>query len=156
MTLQVSSPAFAPGSPIPKKYAYRGEGQNVSPPLRWRGAPAGVKSFALIVDDPDAPSPRHPRPTPWVHWVLWNLPAQASSLQEGSAGGGHSGTSDFGKPGWGGPLPPPGSGRHRYVFKVYALDTTLNLAPTARKADLLAAMQGHILAQGELIGTYER
>jgi len=156
MKLSITSPAFSPGGAIPKKYAYTGEGQNVSPPLRFSGVPEGAKTLALIVDDPDAPSPKHPRPDPWVHWVVWNIPASVTGLQEGSGGGGQSGTSDFGKVGWGGPFPPPGSGRHRYVFKLFALDVRLELQGSARKPDLLAAMKGHVLAQGELVGTYER
>lgn len=156
MKLEVSSPAFAAGGRVPKKHAYAPEGRNISPPLAWSGPPAGVESFALIVDDPDAPSPKHPRPNPWVHWVLWNIPGTARALLEGSDGGGRSGTSDFGRVGWGGPFPPPGSGRHRYVFKLYALDKRIDLPSSARKSDLLRALAGHVLAQGELVGTYER
>jgi Raf kinase inhibitor-like YbhB/YbcL family protein len=156
MTITVNSSAFDAGAPIPKKYAFTGEGDNVSPQLSWTGAPAGVKTFALTVDDPDAPSPLRPRPNPWVHWVLWNIPGDKTSLDDGESGGGVSGTSDFGQTGWGGPMPPPGSGTHRYFFKVYALDTSLNLPSSATKTDLLAAMEGHILAEGSMHGTYQR
>jgi hypothetical protein len=156
MTLTVTSPAFESGQPIPRKHAHEQEGDNVSPPLRWSGAPPETKSFAIIADDPDAPSPSNPRPDPWVHWVLWNVPGDCTELREGNSGGGQSGTNDFNKTGYGGPLPPPTSGKHRYFFKVYALDTTLDLSQSATKANLLDAMEGHILAQGETHGIYER
>lgn len=156
MALHLTSPAFEAGGPIPRKHAYRGEGENLSPPLIWTGAPDATVSFALIVDDPDAPSPSRPRPNPWVHWVVWNIPGDRAALPPGEAGGGVVGTSDFGESAWGGPMPPPGSGRHRYFFKLYALDTALGLRPGATKADLLDAMQGHVLAEGSLHGTYER
>ena len=153
--MNVTSSAFAEGKPIPKKYAYRGEGANVSPPLSWSGAPEGTKSFALLVEDPDAPSPRNPRPKPWVHWVLYDIPAGVTSLAEGQSSG-TQGKNDFGEPAYGGPMPPPGSGTHRYFFKVYALDKELKLPAGATRDQVLAAMQGHILAQGELYGTYAR
>jgi hypothetical protein len=156
MPLTVTSPAFAAGTPLPRKHAYVGEGENVSPPLAWSGAPAGAKAFAIIADDPDAPSPRKPRAKPWVHWVLYDLPALVTSLAEGQTGGGTRGTTDFGETAYGGPMPPPGSGTHRYFFKVYALDTALKLAPGATKDALEAAMKGHVLAEGALHGTYER
>jgi hypothetical protein len=153
--LTVESAAFAAGEAIPKKYAYRGEGDNVSPPLTWAGAPEGTRSFALVCDDPDAPSPRNPRENPWVHWVVYNIPPDRTALEEGDAGG-VQGKSDFKERGWGGPMPPPGSGTHRYFFKVYALDTKLALGEGATKAELLKAMEGHILGQGEIHGTYTR
>jgi hypothetical protein len=154
--LTVESAAFEAGKAIPKKHAYKGEGENTSPPLSWSGAPQGTKSFALICDDPDAPSPRNPRENPWVHWVIFNIPADRTTLDEGSAGDGVEGKNDFKEHGWGGPMPPPGSGTHRYFFKVYALDTKLALGKDATKAELLKAMEGHILGQGELHGTYVR
>ncbi len=156
MTLELTSRAFEQGQSIPTKHAYKGEGDNLSPPLAWSGAPEGTQSFALICDDPDAPSPLRPRPKPWVHWVVYDLPAGLASLDEGGNGGGVEGTTDFGEKAYGGPMPPPGSGTHRYFFKLYALDATLGLDPGASKADLLAAMEGHVLAEVELFGTYER
>lgn len=156
MSLQVTSSAFATGKPIPKAHAYRGEGDNLSPPLAWSGAPEGTRTFALVVDDPDAPSPKRPRPNPWVHWVVFNIPSEVTSLAQGEAGGGQQGTNDFGEASWGGPLPPPGSGVHRYFFRLYALDAKLELSQRAAKADLLAAMEGHVLAEASCYGTYER
>jgi Raf kinase inhibitor-like YbhB/YbcL family protein len=148
MKFQVASTAFAEGQPIPQKYT--GDGDDVSPPLTWSDPPAGTKSFALICDDPDAP-----RGT-WVHWVLFNLPPTLRGLPEGaSAGAAIDGVSDFGEVGYGGPAPPKGK-PHRYYFKVYALDTTLNLPAGASKADVMAACKGHVLSEGELMGTYQR
>lgn len=149
MTIQLTSPAFPPNGPIPRKHT--GEGPDISPPLAWSGLPAGTKELALICDDPDAPTPK-----PWVHWVLYKLPPTLSGLMEGSAGGGLEGQTDFGRPGWGGPMPPRGHGVHRYFFRLYALDRPVALKAGASKEDLLAAMKGHILDQGELVGTYER
>ena len=156
MALTVESSAFDEGAPIPKKHAYKGEGQNISPPLQWSGAPGGTQSYVLICDDPDAPSPKNPRPNPWVHWVVYNIPGSCTSLGEGDNGGGTEGRTDFGETAWGGPMPPPGSGTHRYFFKVYALDTTLSLNPGANKDEVLAAANGHVLDNGELFGTYHR
>jgi Raf kinase inhibitor-like YbhB/YbcL family protein len=156
MSLSLTSTAFDAGRPIPKKHAYTGEGQNVSPPLAWTGAPAGTRSFALICDDPDAPSPQRPRPKPWVHWVLFDIPAATGGLAEGQTGVGVNGRTDFGEEAWGGPLPPPGSGTHRYFFKLYSLDTMLELKAGATKDDVLAAMMGHVLAEAEVFGTYVR
>ncbi|MHC4917883.1 MAG: YbhB/YbcL family Raf kinase inhibitor-like protein [Planctomycetota bacterium] len=154
--LTVSSSAFEAGKPIPKKHAYKEEGENISPALSWSGAPSGTKSFAVICDDPDAPSPKKPRPNPWVHWVVYNIPPDRSSLAEGETGDGTVGKNDFKETGWGGPMPPPGSGTHRYFFKVYALDTALDLAAETTKEQLIKAMEGHILAQGQVFGTYVR
>jgi hypothetical protein len=156
MSLNVESKAFEPQQAIAQKYAYKGEGQNISPPLSWSGAPQGVASYVVIVDDPDAPSPKNPRPKPWVHWVLYNIPPQTTALAEGATGGGVQGKTDFGETAYGGPMPPPGSGTHRYFFKVHALDTTLDLEPGATKDQVLDAMEGHVLAKGEIYGTYER
>ncbi|MCD6497497.1 MAG: YbhB/YbcL family Raf kinase inhibitor-like protein [Deltaproteobacteria bacterium] len=154
-TFKVTSSAFEPGKPIPSVCAYKGAGQNQSCPVSWSGAPDGTKSFVLIVDDPDAPSPRHPRAKPWVHWVLYDIPSETTSLGQGQSVG-LVGRNDFGETKWGGPLPPPGSGRHRYFFKVYALDKMLHLSAGASKDQVIAAMKGHVVAQGELVGTYER
>jgi Raf kinase inhibitor-like YbhB/YbcL family protein len=158
MTLQVTSTAFAEGQPIPQKYTC--QGSDVSPPLKWTGAPPNARSFALIADDPDAPDPKAPKMT-WVHWVLYDLPATTTELAENVAktptlpNGAKQGITDFKRIGYGGPCPPPGDA-HRYFFKLYALDTMLNLKPGATKPDLLKAMEGHILAQGQLMGTYKR
>jgi Raf kinase inhibitor-like YbhB/YbcL family protein len=153
MSIEVHSSAFQPGALIPKQYT--GDGADKSPPLRWSDPPAGTKSLALICDDPDAP-----RGT-WVHWVLFNLPAEARELAEGMpttetlSNGARQGKNDFGKIGYGGPAPPKGK-PHRYFFKLYALDTALDLRPGATKAQLLEAMKGHILAEEQLMGTYAR
>lgn len=153
MTIEVSSTAFGSGATIPKQYT--GDGADRSPPLRWSEPPGGTKSLALICDDPDAP-----RGT-WVHWVLYNLPAQARELEEGVpaketlSNGAKQGKNDFGKIGYGGPAPPKGK-PHRYYFKLYALDTAVDLPPGATKAQLVDAMKGHILAEGQLMGNYGR
>lgn len=150
MTIEITSSAFKDGAPIPKKYS-----GSISPPLRWTGVPDGTKSLALICDDPDAPMGT------WVHWVLYALPPDLNELPEGVPavetleGGGDHGTNDFKGLGYGGPSPPPGK-PHRYYFKLYALDIELDLGPGARKKDVVKAMKGHILAQGELMGTYQR
>jgi Raf kinase inhibitor-like YbhB/YbcL family protein len=154
--LTLTSPAFVAGQPIPRKYSC--EGDDRSPPLRWSGAPAGTKSFALVVDDPDAPDPKAPRMT-WVHWVLFNVPATVTELAEGvSSSGLPAGTvearNDFARTRFGGPCPP--IGRHRYFHKIYALDAMLPAGKVADKAALEAAMKGHVLAQAELIGTYQK
>lgn len=156
MSLTITSPAFAPGGEIPAVCTC--EGADTSPRLEWSGAPAGTKSFALIVDDPDAPDPAAPKMT-WVHWVLYNLPADATSLPEAvkpSAlpAGTLEGTNDWKRTGYGGPCPP--IGRHRYFFKLYALDTTLPDLKSPTKVALEKAMQGHILAETQMIGTYQK
>jgi Raf kinase inhibitor-like YbhB/YbcL family protein len=153
MNLQITSSAFAEGRPIPDKYACAGP--NVSPPLQWVNAPAGVKSFALIADDPDVPVGT------WVHWVLYNLPPATRSLAENLPpspelpDGSKQGVNDFQQPGYGGPCPPPGK-PHRYFFRIYALDTALSLKSGATRKELLQAMEGHVLTQGQLMGTYQR
>lgn len=148
--LKVTSGAFEANGRIPEKYT--GEGQDVSPPLKWElEAGGGVKSFALICDDPDAP-----RDKPWVHWVVYGLPGDCYELEEGSANGGREGMNDFGNQGYGGPMPPEGHGVHHYHFKVYALDQEPQVAEGATKDQLLEVMEGHIMDEGELIGTYER
>lgn len=161
-TLSLSSAAFDNGSAIPEKHT--ADAADVSPPLAWSGAPAGTKSWAVVCDDPDAPSPRTPGPEPWVHWVAYNIPAEAASLPENAGDasvaadvtqGRNSWPSD--NAGYRGPAPPPGSGTHRYFFKLYAVDTLLDLDPdTATKAALLAALDGHVLAEAEWMGTFER
>lgn len=151
--MRLVSTAFQESSSIPRKHT--GDGSDVSPPLEWSDAPEGAKTFALIVDDPDAP-----RGT-WVHWVLFNIPADRTDLAEAQPargalpGGARQGKNDFGKLGYGGPAPPPGK-PHRYLFKLYALDTTLNLPEGATKKQAEDAMKGHILAETQLIGTYGR
>jgi Raf kinase inhibitor-like YbhB/YbcL family protein len=156
MTLTIESSAFAHMGEIPKRYTC--DGANVSPPLAWRTIPEGTKSLALVVDDPDAPDPAAPKMT-WVHWLLYNIPTNASGLPQGVApgdlpAGTGEGLSNWGTTGYGGPCPP--IGRHRYFFKLYALDTRLSDLSTPSAAALEAAMQGHILAHAELIGTYQR
>jgi Raf kinase inhibitor-like YbhB/YbcL family protein len=152
MTIELSSPAFAQGETIPEKYTC--DGEDISPPLQWQNVPEGARSLALIVDDPDAPR------GDWVHWLLYNIPETAGELPENVApaesvpGGGSQGSSSWSRVGYGGPCPPGGT--HRYFFKLYALDTELDLDAGATKEALLAAMEGHILGQGELMGTYAR
>ncbi len=147
--LTVRSAAFAEGGPIPKKHT--GEGEDVSPQITWSGAPAATAEFALICDDPDAP-----RATPWVHWVLYNIPADVKELPEGAKGIGTEGVNDSNMAEYNGPMPPRGHGVHHYHFKVYALDAKLGLKPALTKDELLAAMKGRVIAQGEIVGTYER
>ncbi len=152
MEIKLTSSAFEDGGMIPSKYTC--DGDDVSPPLNWDNVPEEVRSIALICDDPDAPMGT------WVHWVLFNLPAGARELSENVpadntlADGARQGLTDFGRVGYGGPCPPGGT--HRYFFKIYALDVQVELASTARKQDLLGAMEGHILAQGQLVGKYKR
>jgi Raf kinase inhibitor-like YbhB/YbcL family protein len=147
MTIQLTSTAFSEGSTIPQKFTCAAE--NISPALSWTGIPTNTQSLALIVDDPDAPSGT------WVHWVLYNLPPDQGSLPEGVQGVGTPGTNDFRKLGYGGPCPPPGK-PHRYYFKLYALDMVLNLQSGVTKADVEKAMNGHVLAQGQLMGKFSR
>jgi len=145
--LKLSSTAFKEHASIPKQYTCNGK--DVNPPLMIDNIPKGTKSLALIVDDPDAPVGI------WVHWVVWNIDPSIREIKENFLPqGAIQGINDFGKNAYGGPCPP--SGTHRYFFKVYALDTLLNLPPHARKADLEKAMKGHIIGQGELIGTYKK
>jgi Raf kinase inhibitor-like YbhB/YbcL family protein len=152
-TLSVTSSAFNAGGSIPRKYTC--EGEDIAPPLEWSGIPAGAKSLALIVDDPDAPDPKAPQRT-WVHWVVYDMPPATTGLPEGGAlpAGAYEGKNDWGRTGYGGPCPP--IGRHRYFHKVYALDVVLGNLGQATKAQLEAAMKGHILAQAQLMGTYQK
>jgi len=153
MSIQVTSAAFADGQSIPAKYTC--DGSDISPPLQWTNAPPNAKSFALVADDPDAPVGT------WVHWVIYDLPAGTGALPENvaksqfAAGNAKQGINDFRRIGYGGPCPPPGK-PHRYFFKLYALDMLLDLKPGLGKKDLLKAMEGHVLAQGQLMGTYQR
>lgn len=151
--MKLVSPAFTDGQPIPEKHTC--DGANVSPPLSWSEAPPGTRSFALICDDPDAPVGT------WVHWVLYGLSPATTELPEMLApaeqlpGGAKQGLNDFRRVGYGGPCPPPGR-PHRYFFKLYALDAELGLRSRATKADLVRVMAGHILAEAQLMGTYQR
>ncbi|NMC20282.1 MAG: YbhB/YbcL family Raf kinase inhibitor-like protein [Thermogutta sp.] len=160
MAFTLTSPAFENGKPIPKKYT--GEGADVSPPLEWKDVPEGTRELALICEDPDAPTKE-----PWVHWVIYKIPPQATSLPENVPK-----TSRLSKPegalqgrnswpsgqtiGYRGPMPPPGHGRHRYYFRLYALDAKLVIEPGVTKSVLWTNMKDHIVGQAELMGTYER
>jgi hypothetical protein len=152
MSFEISSPAFANGQPIPSDFSC--DGRDVSPALTWTEPPAGAQSFALIMDDPDAPMGT------WVHWVIFNIPASTRDLKEGTptdtqlSDGSLQGKTSAGSNGYHGPCPPAGT--HRYFFKLYALDTILSLSANADKKELLAGMEGHILANVELIGTFSR
>jgi Raf kinase inhibitor-like YbhB/YbcL family protein len=156
MTFTITSPAFEQNGEIPARYTC--EGENISPPLNWSGAPAGTESLVLIVEDPDAPDPAAPRMI-WVHWILYNIPAATTGLAEairsdrlpGAAG---EGFSDWIRPGYGGPCPPVG--RHRYIFRLYALDIILPEMHRAKRAAVEQAMKGHIIGTAELIGTYKK
>jgi Raf kinase inhibitor-like YbhB/YbcL family protein len=144
-SISVTTPAFQAGGDVAAKFTCNGA--NVNPELRIDGVPSEAKSLVLIVDDPDAPRGL------FTHWIVWNIDPKATDIGENSApAGGIQGTNDFGKRNYGGPCPP--SGTHRYFFKIYALDTKLDLKPSARRAELDAAMRGHTLAQGELMARY--
>lgn len=153
MAFTLSSSSFQNGGDIPKKYTC--EGADVSPELSWTAPPQGTRSFALIADDPDAPAGT------WTHWVLYDLPPDTHNLEENVAkvdelpNGARQGRNDFRKIGYGGPCPPAGKA-HRYFFKLYALDAKLNLAPGASKQEVENAVQGHTLANAELMGKYKR
>ena len=152
--MEIISSAFTPGGSIPKLYTC--EGRNISPPLAWSGIPARAKSLVLIVDDPDAPDPAAPRMT-WVHWLLYNLPVDGSGLAEAIEAlppGTLDGLNDWKRTGYGGPCPP--IGRHRYFHKLYALDVVLPDLKTPDKRGLEHAIQGHIVAEAQLIGTYQK
>lgn len=152
MAFEMTSAAFASGQAIPQ--AYTCDGEDISPPLEWGDPPAGTQSFAMICDDPDAPGGT------WVHWVLYNLPDHTRSLPEGLlphaelSGGGRHGENSWGRLGYGGPCPP--SGTHRYFFTLYALDQVLELPTGATKEQVLRAMEGHVMAEAELMGIYSR
>jgi Raf kinase inhibitor-like YbhB/YbcL family protein len=158
--MKLSSPSFAEGQPIPVKHT--GEGADVSPALAWENVPQGTQEFALICEDPDAPTPE-----PWVHWILYKIPANVTGLPEGvppdaklsSPAGALQGRNSWpsGRTmGYRGPQPPKGHGTHHYHFRIFALDAPLYALPTVDKASLVKAMQGHILGEATLVGTYER
>jgi Raf kinase inhibitor-like YbhB/YbcL family protein len=153
MALTITSPAFAPNGAIPREHTC--EGKDFAPALEWSGAPAKTKSFALIVDDPDAPDPKAPKMT-YVHWVVYDIPAAQRGIPRGGAlpPGAREGKNDWKRTGYGGPCPP--IGRHRYFFKLYALDALLGDLSAPTKAQLLEAMKGHVVEQAELVGTYEK
>lgn len=158
MSLTLRSDAFEPGAEIPVRHTC--EGDDLSPPLTWSDAPPGTESFALVVDDPDAPDPENPRTT-WVHWVVYNLPPAVEGLVEGAGndaddlpGGTLQGRNDWQRTGWGGPCPPIGC--HRYFFKLYALDARLDDLGEPTKGELEAAMAGHVVGRVELVGTYRK
>ena len=151
--ISISSEAFKDGGTIPEEYTC--EGEDISPPLSWQGLPAGTKSVALIMDDPDAPG------RTFVHWVIYNIPLSTQKLAKGTprkeklVDGSLQGMTDFGRAGYGGPCPPPGK-PHRYFFKIYAIDKILDLPSNVSKGDVETAMKGHIISKGELIGKYAR
>jgi Raf kinase inhibitor-like YbhB/YbcL family protein len=153
MGITITSTAFAAGGPIPVKYT--GQGSDLSPDLAWSGAPASLKSYVLVCDDPDAPNGT------WVHWTMWNIPPSTTSLPEGVASdetladGSIQGATSSGRSGYRGPMPPKGNAHH-YYFRVYALDTMLSLVPSTSRAELDTAMREHVLSQGQLMGTYQR
>ncbi|MCX6084803.1 MAG: YbhB/YbcL family Raf kinase inhibitor-like protein [Caldiserica bacterium] len=153
MGITVTSTAFTAGKPIPVRYT--GQGEDVSPDLAWSGAPASVKSYVLVCDDPDAPGGT------WVHWTMWNIRPSATNLLAGVTSdatlldGSSQGVTSFGRRGYGGPMPPKGNAHH-YYFRMYALDTLLTLDASASRAQLDGAMRGHVLSQGQLMGTYQR
>ena len=157
MKITVQSQAFEPGQPIPRRHT--GDGKDVSPSLTWSDVPPAAKELALICDDPDAPTPE-----PWVHWVIFKIPATTGKLPENvppiervsTPSGALQGGNSWGSIGYRGPAPPKGHGVHHYHFKLYALDALLSLRAGADKKALLSAMSGHILAEGELVGTYQR
>jgi Raf kinase inhibitor-like YbhB/YbcL family protein len=156
MPFLLHSPSFQAQGVIPAKHTC--EGEDAAPELSWSGAPAGTKSFALIVDDPDAPDPRAPK-TVWAHWLLYNLPATAAALPEAATAADlppdtREGINDFKQTGYNGPCPP--KGRHRYFHKLYALDVVLPDLRKPTKAQLETAMRGHVLAEAQLVGTYEK
>ncbi len=147
--LEVTSSAFEPGGKIPEKYTR--EGGDVSPPLAWSGAPEETKCFVVICDDPDAPMDE-----PFVHWVVYGIPGDRQGLPEGSVAGGVEGQNSFGRVGYGGPMPPKGHGVHHYHFRVYAANCPVDYQPGVSKHEVLSGLEGRVLDQGELIGTYER
>jgi len=152
--MDLNSAAFEPRGEIPRRHTC--EGEELAPPLQWTGIPERAVSLVLIVDDPDAPDPKKPQRT-WVHWVLYDIPAATAGLPEGGLplpAGTREGLNDWNRPGYGGPCPP--IGRHRYFFKLYALDQALPALTRPTKAEVEQAMHGHVLAQAELVGTYQK
>lgn len=157
IALTVTSPAFQEGQPVPTRYT--DDGADVSPPLQWSGAPQTTQEYALVCEDPDAPISE-----PWVHWVVYGIPANVTSFPEGKPkrslppdhAGMKEGMNTFRKTDYGGPAPPRGHGTHHYFFRLYAVDKKLDLPPGASKRDLFKALEGHVVAQGHLMGTYSR
>ncbi len=157
MALKIVSSAFGDHQPIPRHYT--GDGKDESPAVNWSGIPSGTKELALIMDDPDAPTTE-----PWVHWVLYKIPPETTGLPQGVAvsgalsapAGSMQGRNSWNKTGYGGPAPPRGHGVHHYYFKLYALDTALDAAPGLSKDELLERIEGHVLEEAELVGTYQR
>ncbi len=157
MSLSLKSSAFKNGDFIPRRYT--GEGEDVSPPLTWSHVPEGTHEFVLICEDPDAPGEE-----PFVHWIVYNLSPNSTLIPEGLTAKprveapirADQGVNSFGNIGYGGPMPPEGHGKHRYFFKLYALDTELGVPPGASKAEVLRAMSNHVIAEATLVGTYER
>ena len=157
MALSVTSTAFANRGRVPMQFT--GDGEDMSPPLAWSGVPDGTRELALICDDPDSPTPQ-----PWAHWLVYGIPAGTGGLAKDVAktqlldepAGTLQGVNSWERIGYGGPAPPRGHGMHRYRFKLYALDSALGVPPGLDKKTLLAAMSGHVVAEGELVGTYER
>lgn len=157
-TMKLTSSAFTHNTYLPQKYTC--DGQGINPPLKWEQVPTATKTFVLLVEDPDAPSAQHPRPEgPWVHWIVFNIPSPVTQIPENgsiSELGAAQGINDAKKNNFYGACPPQGSGVHRYFFRLFALDTKLDLAIGATKEQVMRAMQGHIVAQAELIGLYKR
>ncbi len=149
MAIEITSSAFEMGGEIPEEHT--GDGEDASPPLEWTGVPEGTKELVVTCDDPDAPLPYG-----WVHWVLYNIPPTTTGLAAGSSGGFVEGPNDFGNQGYGGPMPPPGHGAHQYYFWIYALDAVLDLPPGLTRRELLERIEGHVIEQARLVGTYER
>jgi Raf kinase inhibitor-like YbhB/YbcL family protein len=147
--MKVRSEVLDGGEPIPRRYSH--ENGNISPPLAWEGAPPGTKEFAIICEDSDAPGYQ-----PWVHWLVWGIPGQVNSIDEGGSSRFKEGKNSNGRIEYSGPLPPPGHGEHHYHFKVYALDEAVKLKSGANKQALVSAMEGHVIDQGELVVTFSR
>ncbi|MDB5840934.1 MAG: YbhB/YbcL family Raf kinase inhibitor-like protein [Herminiimonas sp.] len=156
MSMTLTSPAFNDGAGIPAKYTC--DGEEISPPLAWSGAPPAARSLALIVEDPDAPDPAAPKVT-WVHWILYNIPPDTNGLKEGAAShalpaGALEGNNSWHRTGYGGPCPP--IGRHRYFFRLYALDTVLHDLAKPDRERMLREIEGKVIAQAQLLGVYQR
>lgn len=147
--LRLESPAFANDGAMDDRYSKYHD--NVVPPLRWSGLPEGTRSLALVCHDPDAPLPHG-----WTHWVVYGIAPEVSEIPEGGAAPGAEGVNDFGESGWGGPMPPPGHGVHHYYFWLYALDTQIDAGPGLSRAELLERIDGHVLEQARVIGTYQK
>ncbi|MPZ87760.1 MAG: YbhB/YbcL family Raf kinase inhibitor-like protein [Nitriliruptorales bacterium] len=147
--LKISTPAFEQGGRIPTRHT--GEGEDVSPALEWQGVPEGTRQLSVICHDPDAPLPHG-----FTHWVIYGIPAGATGIPEGGGSAHTEGMSDFGKTGYGGPMPPPGHGDHHYYFWVYALDTEIDAAPGLTRHELLERIQDHVIEQNRIVGTYSR